>query len=119
MNQVQTEDLGRLTIGLTYDLRPDYLAAGYGEEETAEFDRPETVDALASTLQQLGHSIDRIGNVHQLVQRLAAGDRRDLVFNICEGLHGRARESQVPALLDAYEYRLLRPRFAGHRGLSR
>ena len=25
------------------------------------------------------------------------------MFNICEGLHGRARESQVPALLDAYE----------------
>ena len=26
-------------IGLTYDLRSDYLAAGYGEEETAEFDQ--------------------------------------------------------------------------------
>lgn len=94
---------GRLTIGLTYDLRPEYLAAGYGEEETAEFDRPETVEALAATLQQLGHAVDRIGNVHQLVRRLASGDRWDVVFNICEGLHGRARESQVPALLDAYE----------------
>ena len=34
--------------------------------------------------------------------RLAAGERWDLVFNICEGLHGIAREAQVPALLEAY-----------------
>ena len=26
-------------IGLTYDLRQDYLAAGFSEDETAEFDR--------------------------------------------------------------------------------
>jgi D-alanine-D-alanine ligase len=41
--------------------------------------------------------------VQQLVTRLAAGDRWDLVFNICEGLHGIAREAQVPALLEAYD----------------
>ena len=28
-----------MRIGLTYDLRQDYLAAGHSEEETAEFDR--------------------------------------------------------------------------------
>ena len=28
-----------MKIGLTYDLRQDYLDWGYGEEETAEFDR--------------------------------------------------------------------------------
>jgi D-alanine-D-alanine ligase len=38
-----------------------------------------------------------------LVSRLAAGDRWDLVFNICEGLRGIAREAQVPALLEAYD----------------
>ena len=27
-----------MRIGVTYDLRADYLAMGYGEEETAEFD---------------------------------------------------------------------------------
>ena len=31
-----------MRIGLTYDLRAEYLAAGYSEEETAEFDRPDT-----------------------------------------------------------------------------
>jgi len=91
-----------MKIGLTYDLRQEYLAAGYNEEETAEFDRPDTIDAIENALQQLGHATDRIGHAQQLVQRLAASDRWDLVFNICEGLHGPAREAQVPALLEVY-----------------
>jgi D-alanine-D-alanine ligase len=92
-----------MRLGLTYDLRSEYLAAGYGEEETAEFDRADTIDAIEGALRELGHETDRIGNVRQLVQRLAAGDRWELVFNICEGLRGPGREAQVPALLDAYE----------------
>lgn len=92
-----------MQIGLTYDLRSEYLAAGYSEEETAEFDRPDTIVAIEQALHQLGHTADRIGNARQLVQRLAAGDRWDLVFNIAEGLHGPAREAQVPAILDVYE----------------
>jgi D-alanine-D-alanine ligase len=90
-------------VGLTYDLRQDYLDAGYSELETAEFDRADTIDSIESALVELGYSVDRIGNVKQLAARLVAGDRWDLVFNICEGLHGIGREAQVPALLDAYE----------------
>lgn len=92
-----------LMVGLTYDLRADYLAEGYGELETAEFDRPDTIDAIERTLRELGYRTDRIGHFRHLVQRVAAGDRWDLVFNIAEGMHGIGRESQVPALLDAYE----------------
>jgi len=90
-------------IGLTYDLRADYLAAGYGEEETAEFDQLGTIDAIDGALGDLGHSTDRIGHARGLVERLARGDRWDLVFNICEGLCGLGREAQVPSILDVYE----------------
>lgn len=92
-----------MLIGLTYDLRADYLAAGYGEEETAEFDRPDTIEAIESALCELGHQTDRIGHGRRLVNRLAAGNRWDLVFNIAEGLYGLAREAQVPAILDLYQ----------------
>jgi D-alanine-D-alanine ligase len=92
-----------MRIGLTYDLRSEYLAAGYGEEETAEFDRDDTVEAIARALVQLGHEPVRIGHARQLVERLAGGERWDLVFNICEGLYGIAREAQVPAILDVYQ----------------
>jgi D-alanine-D-alanine ligase len=89
-------------IGLTYDLRDAYLAMGYGEEETAEFDRDSTIEALEGALRSLGHETERIGHVRDLAGRLAAGARWDLVFNIAEGLSGYGREAQVPALLDAY-----------------
>jgi D-alanine-D-alanine ligase len=91
-----------MRIGLTYDLRADYLAAGYGEEETAEFDRPDTIAAIESAVRAMGHETDRIGRGQELVRRLAAGDRWDMVFNIAEGLRGAARESQVPAVLDLF-----------------
>ena len=91
-----------MRIGLTYDLRAEYLALGYGEEETAEFDQPGTIDALADAIESLGHSVDRIGSARALVNRLAKGDRWELVFNIAEGLAGYGREAQVPAILDVY-----------------
>jgi D-alanine-D-alanine ligase len=90
-------------IGITYDLRADYIAAGYGEEETAEFDQVDTIDGIDGALCELGHTTDRIGHARNLIERLASGDRWDLVFNICEGLHGLGREAQVPAILDVYE----------------
>jgi D-alanine-D-alanine ligase len=92
-----------MKVGLTYDLREDYLQAGYGLEETAEFDRPDTIDAIEAAIRVLGYETDRIGRIQSLVERLAAGDRWDLVFNIAEGLAGMGREAQVPALLEAYE----------------
>ena len=91
-----------MIIGLTYDLRQDYLAEGYSMEETAEFDKPETVEGIEAALQELGHSTGRIGNGKKLVGRLATGDRWDMVFNFAEGWHGVAREAQVPAILDLY-----------------
>ncbi len=92
-----------MKIGMTYDLRDDYLRRGFDEEATAEFDSPETIEAIECELARLGHSPDRIGGIRNLTARLAAGDRWDLVFNIAEGLAGLGRESQVPGLLEAYE----------------
>ena len=89
-------------VGITYDLREDYLKEGFSEEETAEFDRPSTIDAIAETLRGLGFETDRIGHVRKLAKRLVRGDRWDMVFNIAEGCRGFGREAQVPALLDAY-----------------
>ncbi|HEX4157943.1 MAG TPA: hypothetical protein VHY79_05665 [Rhizomicrobium sp.] len=90
-------------IGITYDLRADYLALGYGEEDTAEFDSQVTIDALVEALGALGYMPDPIGGVRRLCERLVAGERWDCVFNFCEGLNGVAREAQAPALLEAYD----------------
>ena len=92
-----------MRVGMTYDLRDDYLAMGYGLEETAEFDRLDTIEAIEGALRQLGYRPERIGNIRELARRLVAGERWDLVFNIAEGVRGMGREAQVPALLEAYD----------------
>lgn len=92
-----------MRIGITYDLRSWYLARGYSMEETAEFDKEETVDAIEYEIRESGYEVVRIGNIFNLVERLATGERWDLVFNIAECLYGDGRESAVPALLDQYK----------------
>jgi D-alanine-D-alanine ligase len=94
---------GSMRIGITYDLREGYTRKGFNEEETAEFDEIETIEAIEHSLRSLGHSTDLIGDVQGLVHRLVQGDRWDLVFNIAEGFHGFGREALVPALLEAYQ----------------
>jgi D-alanine-D-alanine ligase len=91
-----------MRIGLTYDLRDDYLREGFSEEEAGEFDAAETIDAIEAALRAHGHAVERIGGIRALVPALDAGTRWPLVFNICEGVGGIAREAQVPALLEAY-----------------
>ena len=92
-----------MTIGLTYDLRSEYLAQGFSDDETAEFDREDTVVAIETALKELGHWPERVGTAKQLASALVANRRWDLVFNIAEGMHGIGREAQVPALLDLYD----------------
>ncbi|MGF1584456.1 MAG: hypothetical protein ACFCUM_03975 [Bacteroidales bacterium] len=92
-----------MKAGICYDLRDTYLSMGYSEEETAEFDKSETIDAIGSALLTAGFEIEKIGHAKQLIELLHNGKRWDIIFNICEGLKGVGREAQVPAILDLYD----------------
>lgn len=92
-----------MKVGLTYDLRSWYIDRGYSMDETAEFDKQETVDAIENALKLMGHQTEPIGNAFQLIEALASGHKWDIVFNIAEGLYGDGRESVVPAVLDQYK----------------
>jgi len=92
-----------MRIGLTFDLRSWYIDRGYSMDETAEFDKQETVDALENSLKLMGYETEPVGNAFQLIEALAAGRRWDMVFNIAEGLYGDGRESVVPAILDQFK----------------
>jgi D-alanine-D-alanine ligase len=91
-----------LQIALVYDCKEEYLAAGAAPHEVMEFDSRETIDALAASLGSLGHGVERVGRGLDLARRLAAGERWDLVFNIAEGVAGRSREAQVPAVCELF-----------------
>src|SRR5687768_9109128 len=69
-------------------------------DEFAEWDSPETIDAVASALSALGEVV-RLEANEDFPERLRA-ERPDLVFNIAEGLHGVNREAHVPAICEFF-----------------
>ena len=64
----------------------------------AEWDEPETIDAVATALAALGEVI-RLEATHDFPRRVLEA-RPDFVFNIAEGLHGVNRESHVPGICE-------------------
>jgi D-alanine-D-alanine ligase len=100
-------------IGFTYDLKTDYGAgAGLPEDALAEFDREETIAEVEAAIASGGHEVVRIGHARNLLSRINALGV-DIVFNICEGMEGRNRESEVPTILDLYKIP-----FVGSDGLT-
>lgn len=88
------------TVGLTYDLKTDYkFKEGDPTDANAEFDHPSTIDVIAQAIAANGVKVERIGNAGNLLERLGSLNV-DIVFNISEGMFGRNRESQVPAILE-------------------
>jgi D-alanine-D-alanine ligase len=87
-------------VGLTYDLKTDYkFKDGDPLDANAEFDHPSTIDVIADAIEANNFKVERIGNAGNLLERLASL-KVDIVFNISEGVSGRNRESQVPAILE-------------------
>ena len=85
-----------MRIALTHNLR---LTDNVDE---AEFDLPETIDAIAQALVSAGHDVERIevsGPASRLVARLEAY-APDLIFNTAEGRRGRTRRAFYPALFE-------------------
>lgn len=90
-----------MRIGITYDLKSDApLPAGLPDDFQEEFDSPVTIEAIASVLRSLGHTVEKLGDGREMLQRLL-DNPPEFVFNFAEG-HGigRSREARVPAALE-------------------
>lgn len=92
-----------MRIAYVYDLRSAYLADGYSLDAVAEFDTEEGIAAIGEALARVGGTVIPVGRGRDLAARLAQGERFDLVFSIAEGLSGRSREAQVPALCELFD----------------
>src|SRR6185437_9094223 len=86
-----------MRIAFTHNLQTEH------DEEQAEFDREETVAAIASGLRECGHDVARVNvggaKAGDLVRRLEEA-APDLIFNTAEGTHGRFREAFYPGLFE-------------------
>ena len=100
-NPSEDVPLGRAKVGVIYNLKLAIVSQEQAPDELAEYDSMDTVLAIRSAIEKRGHATVLLEADQDLPQRLAS-ERPDIVFNIAEGRGGRAREAQVPALLNLY-----------------
>ncbi|MCO5142568.1 MAG: ATP-grasp domain-containing protein [Oligoflexia bacterium] len=88
-----------LIVGFAYNEKRIIPGVDPSTDEEAEFDSPKTLESIRQALRQLGHQVIDLEAVPQL-PRILSETKVDIVFNIAEGIKGRNREVQVPALLE-------------------
>jgi D-alanine-D-alanine ligase len=87
----------RLRVGFTFNMKR--VDSKNGNDAEAEYDPPETIQAIRAALASYGHDVVLLEATSELPQKLIDA-QVDLVFNVAEGLSGRNREAQVPALCE-------------------
>ena len=97
--KIKHRPLHSLRVGFTFNEKRVIPGANPLTDSEAEFDGPKTLEAIRSAIRKLGHEVVDFEATSDLPAKLGTADV-DLVFNIAEGLRGRNRESQVPAVLD-------------------
>ena len=93
-----------MLIGLTYDLRSDYLAAGYSEEETAEFDCLATIDAIDLALVECGQVLALMkGRLHLSIEDIDAVApavlRHRIILNFDAHAEGQTAETILAKII--------------------
>ncbi len=86
-----------IRVGFTYNVK--HKTGEVADDEQAEWDPPETIIAISNALARQGHIVVHLEATPDLPRVLAEADV-DLIFNIAEGVEGRNREAQVPALCE-------------------
>jgi D-alanine-D-alanine ligase len=87
-------------IGLLANLKDEVeWEIGSPPDAGAEFDREETIEAIAEALESEGHWVHFCRADHSLVESLT-NLRPHICFNIAEGVQGDGREAQAPALCE-------------------
>ena len=91
------------TIGITYDTRDDFR---YSSEDPwdwdAEFEVSMAIGDITNAIEDLGFPTVHIGSATKLLDCFSKYKKKvQMVFNIAEGKLGRARESQIPSILEA------------------
>ncbi|MHB1315712.1 MAG: D-alanine--D-alanine ligase family protein [Christensenellales bacterium] len=88
-----------LRVGLTYNLKKNVVSDV--EDYEAEYDHIETVLAIKKALECENCRVELLEATEELPHKLMS-KKVDIVFNIAEGMKGRGREAQVPAILNFF-----------------
>jgi len=88
-----------MRIGIAFDLKQDFTVPEGRDDLLEEYDSVETVEAIAEQIERLGHEAVLLHGGRKFIENLLR-QNVDLVFNIAEGVGGRSREAQVPAVCE-------------------
>lgn len=88
-----------LRVGLTFNLKRVKPQPTGENDQEAEYDSRDTIDALHKAIESFGHDVVELEATAELPVVLS-NTRVDVVFNLAEGIRGRNREAAVPALLE-------------------
>ena len=91
------EPPGKLRAGITYNIKRNIPSVLPDAE--AEFDDMETIKAIKGALEGTGFCVELYEAAEELPAKLFKV-KPDIVFNVAEGMTGRGREAQVPAILN-------------------
>lgn len=100
MKALESNDESSYTVGLTYNLKKGIQTDA--EDMEAEYDSIDTIYGIKNALEKAGCHVVLLEADHTLFNKLQ-NNRFDIVFNIAEGIFGRAREAQVPAILNFFQ----------------
>jgi D-alanine-D-alanine ligase len=91
----------KLTVAIIFNSKNgDYGdVLGNSEDAKAEYDSLDTVKAIESAINKGGYKTVLIEADTHFTERLK-NQQIDIAFNIAEGIRGRGREAQVPAVLN-------------------
>ncbi|RKH08421.1 ATP-grasp domain-containing protein [Corallococcus sp. CA053C] len=92
---------GPLRVGFSFNVKrvKPSATAETVEDSEAEYDSPNTLQAIREAIASWGHEVIDLEATAELPTVLSSTPL-DIVFNIAEGFKGRNRESQVPAMLE-------------------
>lgn len=85
-----------MRVGLTYNLKN--TKENPADEFCAEWDDPETIDAILKALSREYEVIPVIADLNAYQKLIFS--RPDIVFNVAEGKNGPNREAHIPAILE-------------------
>jgi D-alanine-D-alanine ligase len=86
-----------LRVGLAFNMKR--IDSGSGDDREAEYDAPETIQAITKAIESHGHVVVPLEATPEFPRMLMTSNV-DVVFNIAEGMSGRSREAQVPSLCE-------------------
>lgn len=91
-----------MNIAFLYNVRHFYLdAKNYRNQREADFDDPVTTKWQIRHLKNLGFNVIPVeANEKAYLKLYRLKDKIDLAFNVAEGIYGRDRELQIPAILE-------------------